>query len=180
MRYTFPMALTCLLSACGVEQNALMEPLSVAPPARDSLYAPNEVTSGKLQYARDGQPFAPVMTRRHPYPTQVQAAFAIERSRRNEALQLGHSNASIRIFACRPGALNGATGRTMAARQPVVVCATDVLDGAGQAMGRVPLNFYYEGHAWRVHDPDPSYTPPPWFNRDRSPPRSAGWFGDRY
>lgn len=180
MRCVFPTALASLLSACGVEQNALMEPLSVAPPASDRLYAPNEVTNGKLQYARDGQPFAPVMTRRHPYPSQAQANFALERSRWNEVFQRGHPDVSIRIFACRPGALNGATGRTIASGEAAAVCATDILDGAGQTMGRVPLNFYYADHAWRVHDPDPSYAPPAWSNREPSPPRRTSWFGDRY
>jgi len=181
LRCVFPTALACLLSACGVEQNALMELPSVLPPASDRLYAPNEVTSGKLQYAGDGQPFAPVMTRRHPYPTQVQANFAFERSRWTGAFQLADgAGIFIRTFACRPGALNSATGRTIASREAVAVCATDILDGAGQVLSRVPLNFYYEGHAWRVHDPDPSYAPPRWSNQDPSPRRSAGWFGDRY
>jgi hypothetical protein len=181
LRPALSLALTCLLGACGIEQNALMEPFHIPAPRSDSLYTPGEVTSGRLQYAGDGQPFAPVMTRRHPYPTQVQAIFAFERSRWTGAFQLADgAGISIRIFACRPGALNGTTLRAIAAREAVVVCVTDVIDEAGQVLSRMPLNFYYEGQAWRVHDPDPSYVPPRWSSRDPSPPRSAGWLGDRY
>lgn len=181
MRPALSVALACLLGACGIEQNAQMEPFHIPAPRNDTLYSPGEVTSGRLQYAGDGQAFAPVMTRRHPYPTQAQANFAFERSRWAEVFQLTDgAGISIRIFACRPGALNGATGRTVTSREVVAVCATDVTDGAGRVLSRVPLNFYYEGHAWRVHDPDPSYAPPRWSSRDPSPPRSAGWFGDRY
>ena len=181
LRPALSVALTCLLGACGIEQNALMEPFHISAPQSDTLYAPGEVASGGLQYAGDGQPFAPVMTRRHPYPTEIQASFAFERSRWIGAFQLADAaGISIRIFACRPGALNGATGRTIASREAVAVCATDVLDGAGQVLSRVPLNFYSEGQAWRVHDPEPSYALPRWSSRDPSPRRSAGWFGDRY
>ena len=181
LRPALSLALTCLLGACGIEQNALMEPSHIPAPRSDTLYAPGEVASGRLQYAGDGQAFAPVMTRRHPYPTEIQASFAFERSRWIGAFQLADAaGISIRIFACRPGALNGATGRTIASREAVAVCATDILDETGQVLSRLPLNFYYEGHAWRVHDPDPSYAPSRWSNREPSPRRSAGWFGDRY
>ena len=181
LRPALSVALTCLLGACGIEQNALMEPSHIPAPQRDVLYAPSEVTSGRLQYAGDGQPFAPVMTRRHPYPTEIQAVFAFERSRWAEVFQrTDGAGISIRIFACRPGALNGATGRTIASREAEAVCATDVLDGSGQVLSRVPLNFYYEGHVWRVHNPEPSYAPPRWSNGYPSPHRSAGWFGDHY
>lgn len=181
MRVVMSLALICLVGGCGAEQSAVLDASLIGPPQRDVLYTPREATSGKLHYADDRQPFAPVMTQRRPYPTQGQAAFAFERSTWRETLsQGGDRDFTIQVFACRPGALDGQTGRTMPSRGPVAACATDIVDGSGQMLSRVPLNFYYSDRAWRLHDPNPTYTPPRWATRDPSPSRSSGMLGDRY
>ena len=192
-------ATTCLLTGCAGDQS----PYSAAPltptPATDRLLTPAAVDMAHLQYTPDYQTFAPVMTERTAYPTQTQANDAYQRSLwptvRYATVANGEPHVitargadeaayptSIRLFACKPGGLDGITGRVSAYRAPVVVCATDFLDAAGASVSRQPLNFYYYRHAWRVQDPAPSYEPPPWSTRETSPPSAPWWkpFGDRY
>lgn len=181
MRLTFAAAfLPIALAACATpEPIALVGP--TPPPARDRLHTPASVTDGKLQYTPEWKEFAPIMTHRRPYPTQEQAQFAFERSQwttvrdtiirksgpsgMTQVYEPTTDAAAVRIFACKPGALHGGIGRTIPVRQNVVVCATDLLDNAGEAVARVPLNFYYQGGAWRVNDPEPGYVPPRWAGR---------------
>ena len=173
-----------LLAGCAVQPEPL--PLAAAPvtaPARDALYAPAEARAGRLAYAPDRSTFAPVLTERVPYPTQAQAQNAFLRSpwtavRFASAAEPGHA-ASVRLFACRPGALDGQTGRMARYSGPVVLCATEFLDEAGQALWRAPINFYFHRHAWRMHDPHPPRVPAPWLYPEPSPARSWNPFGER-
>lgn len=180
MRLTFAAILPIAFAACATpEQVAIVGP--TPPPAYDRLHAPANVTDGKLQYTRDWKEFAPIMTHRGAYPTQEQAQFAFERSqwtvvRDNLIRKSGPSTmtqvyapssdaAGVRIFACKPGALHGSIGRTIPVGKNVVVCASDLLGANGESVARIPLNFYYERGAWRVHDPEPGYVPPRWTRR---------------
>jgi hypothetical protein len=172
-----------LLAGCAVQPEPLPLAAPVIAPARDALYAPAEVRAGRLAYAPDRTTFAPVLTERVAYPTQAQAQNAFMRSpwaavRFASAAEPGHA-ASVRLFACRPGALDGQTGRMARYRGPVVLCATEFLDAAGQPLWRAPINFYFHRHAWRMHDPDPPRAPAPWLYPERSPPQSWNPFGDR-
>ena len=69
--------IAAFLSGCETPPPAA---LVAPPPARDRLYTPAEITPGRLQYAREPDAFAPVLTDRVAYPTQEQAnnAFARE------------------------------------------------------------------------------------------------------
>ena len=164
------------------------------PPPSDAYFEPSSVEGRHQQYAPGYQRFPPVMTERAGYPTQEQPNFALQRSRwtsiplgqvaavsvSSSAFGPGVRAAGVRLFACRRGGLDGITGQVTRYRWPVVVCASDLLSADGRALARVPLNFYYWHHAWRVYDPQPSYRPAPWIGYEPSPRRSRGWFGDRY
>lgn len=187
---------SALLAGCAVQPDApesLTTPIAAS--TRDVLYTPDQVRAGRLEYAPDRSTFAPVMTERVAYPTQPQAQNAFLRSQwpavRFSRIAKGpvqpvafaepsYPATSVRLFACRPGALDGQTGRMVRYRGPVVLCATEFLDGAGQRLWRAPINFYFHGQAWRMHDPDPPTAPVPWLNPEPSPPRSWNPFGDRY
>ncbi len=77
VRFAVLAPIAAFLSGCETPPPAA---LVTPPPARDRLYAPAEITPGRLQYAREPDTFAPVLTDRVPYPTQEQAnnAFARE------------------------------------------------------------------------------------------------------
>ena len=47
--------------------------------------------------------------------------------------------ASVRIFACQPGALDGYNGSVTRYRGSVVICSTEFLDGRGQVVRRMPI-----------------------------------------
>ncbi|MGL4439015.1 MAG: hypothetical protein ACRCUE_07065 [Bosea sp. (in: a-proteobacteria)] len=183
------------LAGCAAPPEPLA-PLAIvtATPARDSLYTPEQVRSGRLEYAPDRSSFAPVLTERVAYPTQPQAQNAFLRSQWSvvrfssvvkgpalPAMQTGptYTATSVRLFACRPGALDGQTGRMVRYRGPVVLCATEFLDDAGLRLWRAPINFYFHRQAWRMHEPDPPTAPVPWLNPEPSPRRSWNPFGDR-
>lgn len=164
----------------------------------DSYWKPDRVSRSQQEYAPDLGRFPPVITQRTGYPTEAQANSALRRSHWNSvpvrtlvtkegiktisvpAEALDTIAAGVRVFACRPGALNGYTGRVQHYDGPVVACASDLLSGDGRVLARVPLNFYYWQKAWRVQDPRPSYTSVPWAYQEPSPPKSKGWFGNRY
>jgi hypothetical protein len=186
---------SALFAGCGVQpeaQTSLATP--IAAPTRDALYTPEHVRSGRLEYAPDRSTFAPVLTERVAYPTQPQAQNAFLRSQwtavRFSGVTKGpvqpitfdgpsHPTASVRLFACRPGALDGQTGRMVRYRGPVVLCSTEFLDDAGQRLWRAQINFYFHQKAWRMHDPNPPAAPAPWLNPEPSPARSWNPFGDR-
>lgn len=186
---------SALLAGCATQPEPLT-PLAamIAAPTRDALYTPNQVRSGRLEYAPDRSTFAPVLTERAAYPTQPQAQNAFLRSQwfsvRFSGVVKGpvqpatftgpsYPAASVRLFACRPGALDGQTGRMVRYRGPVVLCATDFLDDGGQRLWRAPINFYFHQQVWRMHEPDPPRAPASWLNPEPSPARSWNPFGER-
>lgn len=184
-----------LLAGCAVQPDlAASLTTPIAAPTRDALYTPDQVRSGRLEYAPDRSTFAPVLTERVAYPTQPQAQNAFLRSQwtavRFSRIAKGPVQpvafagpsspaTSVRLFACRPGALDGQTGRMVRYRGPVVFCATDFLDEEGQRLWRAPINFYFHGQAWRMHDPNPPTARVPWLNPEPLPARSWNPFGDR-
>lgn len=190
--------LALALAGCASPPREVASPQPPILPERDAYQKPDRTDDGKLQYTADYDTFAPFMTKRTGYPTQRQAQTAFLRSKwygmpfktvatahgvkilNNVAYEPGFPAKQIRVFACSPGALDGVTGRVVKSANPLVHCATDLLDGNGRKLARVPLNFYYTDHQWRVHDPNPRYARPIWVDYEPSPKRSRGWFGDRY
>lgn len=172
----------------------------ISSPATSAYLAPEQVDRGRQEYGSGYERFPPVMTARTGYPTRNQANTALRLSRwgtvpiRTLVTKEGIKTIAIpaalpdtvvhrvRLFACRPGALDGVTGRVRTYRGPVVVCASDLFGADGAVLARVPLNFYYWQNAWRVQDPRPGYKPVPWVENEPSPPRSSGWlpWQDRY
>ena len=184
--------LAALLSACAA-------PAPVAyvssPPVRDGLYTPAAITPGRLEYAREPDRFAPILTHRVAYPTQDQASDAFDRDnmaayyptkgpyviRATDPLPSDRRAASVHLFACRPGVLNSVTGRIDPARAHGVHCATDFLDGQGRPLSRETVNYYYYASAWHLRGTDALTTPAPWINPERSPTDYFSWlpFGKR-
>jgi hypothetical protein len=192
---TLTMFGSALLAGCAVQHEAQLSLATpIAAPARDALYTPEQVRAGRLEYAPDRSTFAPVLTERAAYPTQPQAQNAFLRSQWSAVrfssvvkgpvksvtfTGLSYLAASVRLFACRPGAFDGQTGRMVRYRGPVVLCATEFLDAGGHRLWRAPINFYFHNQAWRMHEPDPPTAPAPWLNPEPSPARSWNPFGDR-
>ncbi len=169
--------------------------LVAPPPARDRLYTPAEITPGRFQYAREPDAFAPVLSDRVAYPTQEQAnnAFARENMassyptkgpyviRASDPLPAERRAASLRLFACKPGALNSVTGRVIEPSGRTVHCATDFLDGQGRRLSRETVNFFYSEGAWRMLETNAPTMPAAWINPERSPSDAFSWlpFGKR-
>src|SRR5208283_5783474 len=134
VRFAVFAPIAAFLSGCETPPAALVLP----PPARDRLYMPAEITPGRLQYAREPDTFAPVLTDRVAYPTQEQAnnAFARENLassypttgpsviRASDPLPSERRAISLRLFACKPGALTSATGRIVEPSIRAVHCET--------------------------------------------------------
>ena len=200
MTRTLPAILAAAAMLAGCAQTPpIIATLPPSPPRTDRLVTPDSADMAHLHYTSHYETFPPVMTERRAYPTQDEASTAFERSRwsrvqfpttkggapyvitASTADDTDYST-SIRLFACKPGALDGITGRVISYRGPVVVCASDLLDAAGGVLAREPLNFYYYRRAWHVQDPEPSYTPARWRNHESSPPNSPWWnpWSDRY
>ena len=76
VRFAVFAPIAAVLSGCETPPPAAMV---APPPARDRLYTPAEITPGRLQYAREPDAFAPVLTDRVAYPTQEQANNAFGR-----------------------------------------------------------------------------------------------------
>ena len=165
-----------------------------APPARDTLYTPRQVIPGRLDYAREPDTFAPVLTHRVPYPTQDQANYAFQRDNMASyyptkgpyLARAAPSNADrlathVHLFACRPGTLNDTTGRIQPPRGDAVLCATDFYDARGRHLSRETVNYYYVDNVWHMVPTDPPTTPAPWINPERSPSDYFSWlpFGAR-
>ena len=172
----------------------------VASPATSAYLTPEQVDRGRQEYGSGYERFPPIMTARTGYPAQNQANAALLLSRwgtvpirtliTKEGVKTIAAPAEpadalarrVRLFACRPGALDGETGRVRTYRGPVVVCASDLIGADGAILARVPLNFYYWQGAWRVQNPRPGYKPVPWVENEPSPRKSSGWlpWQDRY
>ncbi len=163
------------LSACSGPQGAATVGGATGP---DALYAPAHVAPGILEYAPDRSTFAPVLTERFAYPTQAQANAAYLRtlSAAPEDLTLP---ASIRLFGCQPGALDGETARVTRYRAPVALCAVDFLDAAGRRLWREPANFIYAQSVWSLEPVYPPKTPVVWRHRESSPKDFWWWVPGR-
>lgn len=158
-------------------------------PARDRLLAPREVVPGRLAYADAPDAFAPVLASRVAYPTQAQANYAFQRSWASSeqsggaplALIGGDPKGSdrepvrVRLFACRPGALDDITGHIVPARGRVVHCATDFLDAQDRRLFRETVNFFYERGAWRMAQTAPPQAQAPWIAPESSPKDYFPW-----
>jgi hypothetical protein len=187
VRFAVFAPIAAFLSGCETPPPAA---LVAPPPVRDRLYTPAEITPGRLQYAREPDAFAPVLTDRVAYPTQEQAnsAFARENMasfyptagpyviRASDPLPTQRRAASLRLFACKPGVLNSVTGRIVEPRGKAVHCATDFLDGQGRRLSRETVNFCYAGGAWQMLETNAPTTPAAWINPERSPSDPFSWF----
>lgn len=141
---------------------------------RDTLQTPARIAPGRLEYAPDGSTFAPILAERFPYPTHADANAA--HLRLISAAAPGRSFPSgVRLFGCRPGALDAQTARVIRYRGPVVHCATDLLDGDGRRLQRETMNFYYHRSAWTMQPVDPPRAPVAWRDREDSP-RDIWWW----
>ncbi|WFU07188.1 hypothetical protein QA648_35385 (plasmid) [Rhizobium sp. CB3171] len=198
--YILPVvASAALLGGCaGGVPEASKAVLDRPVPVTDSYWRPGSVSRSRQEYAPDWGRFPPVVTQRTGYPTEEQANNALRRSSWGSvpvrtlvtkegiktisvsAVAPNTIAAGVRLFACRPCALDGYTGRVQHYDGPVVICASDILGADGGVLARVPLNFYYWQKAWRIRDPRPSYEAASWAYQEPSPPKSRGWFSDRY
>jgi len=111
---------------------------------------------------------------RFPYPTQSDANAAYLRLV-GPATQSGTASSSIRLFGCKPGALDGRTARITRYRGPVVHCATDRIDSDGRKLGRDTVNFYYHRAVWVMQPVDPPRAAVSWRDREGSP-RDLWWW----
>ena len=137
-----------------------VKPLASAQPfvpAHDVLQQPTNTRNGQLQYSDDGsETFAPVLSGQAYYPTQTQAQYDFLR-KANKHL---HGVTSIRIFACKQGALNGQTGRVEDfVGKHLAHCSSDLLDSKNQKLARIPLDFYYDKGRWNLYEPTPLTKP---------------------
>lgn len=170
--------LVLALGACA------SKPLPAAgggPPLHEPLYVPSRVKPGRLEYAPDRSTFAPVLTERFAYPTQPQANAAYRRLLASAPPKAGYP-ASIWLFGCKPGALDGQTVRVSRYHGPVVHCATDFLDAEGRKVRRETANFYYYAAVWNMQAVYPPRTAVRWRNWERSPTDFWWWVPgrDRY
>ncbi|MFD2029333.1 hypothetical protein ACFSKM_01450 [Ancylobacter dichloromethanicus] len=120
--YLAPGLLALALAACAAPTSPVVEALP--PPSRDTLYEPDRVQPGRLEYAPDRTTFAPILTERFVYPTQAQANDAYRRLLGDDTIAPSRAT-SVWLFGCRPGALDAQTARVSRYRGPVVHCATD-------------------------------------------------------
>lgn len=178
-RLLIVLPLLTVLAACAAPaQETAMSVLTVPPGGPDALYTPDRVVPGRLEYAPDRSTFAPILTERAPYPTQLEANDAYLR------LMAGGPSgrtypSTVRLFGCKPGALDGQTARVTRYRGPVVHCATDFLDGSGMRLWREPANFYYHSKLWSMQPVYPPRTPVAWRNREASPKDFWSWVPGR-
>lgn len=160
--------LTILLSACSQAQQVVV--LQNRLPTTDALYRANPVTPGRLAYSPDRETFAPVLSEPFTYPTQRQADHAWRRASFSHIaiVEAETSPRPIRLFGCKPGALDSLTGRITRYRGPVVHCAVDFGLTPGQPVRRETMNFYHHGGVWWLLMTDPPRAPVAWLNREKS------------
>ncbi|WP_432212108.1 hypothetical protein [Bosea vestrisii] len=157
-----------LVSACSQSQQVVV--LKNRLPTTDALYHADPVTPGRLAYAPDRETFAPVLTEPFTYPTQRQAEHAWHRANFSR-VDVGEQEtrpSGIRLFGCKPGALDSLSGRITRYRGPVVHCAVDFGLAPEQPFRRETVNFYHHGGAWRLLTVDPPRAPVGWLNREKS------------
>lgn len=162
--------LTMLLSACAPPQQ--VRPIENGPPTTDALYRADPVQPGRLAYAPDRETFAPVLTEPFTYPTQTQAEHAWQRATfdRVDVAEQERRTPGIRLFGCKPGALDSLTGRITRYRGPVVHCAVDFGLAPGHQPRRETVNFYHHRGAWRLLTTNPPRMPVAWLSREKSEP----------
>lgn len=163
-----------ILTSCAQPANKSVAEAMVLP-VTEPLYAPGQVQPGRLEYAPDRSTFAPILTERFPYPTQPQANDAYRRLLTLAPSTAAPYPASIWLFGCKPGALDGQTARVRRHRGPVVHCATDFLDPTGRRISRETANFYYVRSAWAMQPVYPPLIAVPWSRREGSP-RDIWWW----
>jgi hypothetical protein len=167
IRLSLILASGCAFILAGCAPSAPPPIVDVASiPATDPLYRPERVRPGELEYAPDRTTFAPVLTERFPYPTQVQANDAYRRLLA-EAPSDSPTPSSVRVFGCKPGVLDEQTARVTRYRGPLVHCAVDFLDAAGRPVARETANFDYWRSAWRMQPVHPPRALVPWRNPER-------------
>jgi hypothetical protein len=174
-RHCLVTPLLIALAGCAAPAQPVVE---MGPPIPEPVYSPDQVKPGRLEYAPDRSTFAPVLTERFPYPTQPEANAAYRRLLATAPADRAYP-ASIRLFGCKPGALDELTARVTRYQAPVVHCATDFLDSSGRRTRRETANFYYYGTVWNIQPIYPSHTAVPWRNRERSPKDFWWWVPGR-
>lgn len=162
------------LAGCAPREQTLV----IAPSGPDTLYSPDQVVPGRLEYAPDRSTFAPILTERFAYPTQPEANAAYLRL--IAAAPSGSAYPpSIWLFGCKPGALDAQTARVTRYRGPVVHCATDFLDRDGRHLRRETANFYYYNRVWSMQPVYPPRSSVAWRIRERSPKDFWWWLPGR-
>ena len=174
-RTLFGVVLAATVAGCAATTPEPPEPVAVTSIAgAEALHTPERVVPGRLEYAPDGSTFAPILTERCPYPTQSDANAAHRRLIGASAAGRPYPPA-VRLFGCKPGALDAETARVTRYRGPVVHCATDFLDGDGRAVRREAVNFYYHLSHWTMLPVDPPRASVAWRDREGSP-RDLWWW----
>lgn len=173
--------LPAVLGLAACVSTAVPSVALVDVPTREPLYTPDRVVPGRLAYAPDRTTFAPILTERVPYPTQAEANDAYRRLLVSLPA-VPRAAASVWLFGCKPGALDGQTARVTRVRGPVVHCATDFLDASGRHADRETVNFGYDGAVWVMQPVDPPRSPVPWQDPEDSPHDPWSWVPgrDRY
>jgi hypothetical protein len=188
-RTVFLLTLLIPIGLAGCDGPPTQYTLLNSPPARDPLFAPRQVIPGRLEYAQQRDAFAPLLTERRVYPTQTQANYAYRRlsgaggriagdlpvSASSNIAAAGPSTIRIRLFACRSGVLNDATGRIEVSRGNQAHCATDFLYAEERKRFRRTVNFSNGRGAWRMAETAPPMTPAPWINPEPSPNDFFSW-----
>jgi len=171
----FIIAFAMALSGCSTSAPEPVPSIATtSAPGRRALQTPARAVAQRRKYAPDGLTCAPILTERFPYPTQADANAAYLRL--INAAGPGRSYPSaVRLFGCKPGALDAQIARVTRHRGPVVHCATDLLDGDGRQLRRETVNFYYHGHRWTMQQVHPPRAPVAWHNREHSP-RDFWWW----
>ena len=167
--------LLLLLAGCAAPAGPVVNGPPLGP---EPLFAPEQVKPGRLEYAPDRSTFAPILTERFPYPTQMEANAAYLRLLATAPENRSYP-VSIWLFGCKPGILDQQTARVTRYRAPAVHCATDFLDGSGRRMRRETANFYYYDAIWTMQPAYPPLAAVPWRNREKSPKDFWGWLPGR-
>lgn len=176
-RIPFALPLLVALSGCTTP-NAVIGTVEREASRPEPLYMPPRIVPGRLAYAPDRSTFAPILTERFPYPTQPQANAAYRRL--VAAAPPGNAYpSSIRLFGCKPGALDEQTARVARYPGPVVHCATDFLDPNGRVLWRETSNFFYHREVWMMQALDPPRAPVAWRDREGSPTDPWWWVPGR-
>ncbi|AZO82094.1 MULTISPECIES: hypothetical protein [unclassified Bosea (in: a-proteobacteria)] len=171
----FIIALPMALSGCSTSAPEPVPSIAtISAVGRHALQTPARVVPGRLEYAPDGWTLAPILTERFPYPTQTDANAAYLRLISAAAPGWSHTSA-VRLFGCKPGALDAQTARVTRYRGPVVHCATDLLDGDGRRLRRETVNFYFHRSLWTMQPVAPPRAPVAWRDWEGSP-RDPWWW----